>query len=202
MRLTSTVCTCKTSGTILSDVPAARKLRLPGLVFHVRLGMEYVTCLQGSQDPVCFRSLKNDTDATQQCKGRVSGGWGRASEGHCTSTIPVRNNHNWDKKHVKAMRMCECVSICPCMRDACIQCIRLCGHTCVEARDRPYMHSPITLQLKCWVLVSHWMTDLATLVSPLALGLPHLHCPNAGTTSGLPSLHPCKYQRSDLWGSV
>lgn len=42
MRLTSTVCAHKTSVTILSDVPTARKLRLPGLVFHVRLGMEYV----------------------------------------------------------------------------------------------------------------------------------------------------------------
>lgn len=83
------------------------------------------------------------------------------------------------------MRMCECVSICPCMRDVCIQCTQLCGHTHVEARDCPYMHSPITLHFKCWVLVSHWMTDLVSLVSPLAMGIPYLHCPNAAYPSSM-----------------
>lgn len=42
-RLTCTVCACRTSGTVLSvQMSAALKLRLPGLVFHVRLGMDYV----------------------------------------------------------------------------------------------------------------------------------------------------------------
>lgn len=87
------------------------------------------------------------------------------------------------------MRMCQCVSMCPCMSDVCIQCTQLCGHTHVEARDCHYMHSPITLQLKGWVLVFHWMTDLPRLVSPLAMGISYLHCQMLGSQVGcLPSI--------------
>lgn len=172
---------------------AALKLRLPGLVFHVRLGMD---CVHGLPVYRGARTLyasnlwgMTQTQLTNAEEGFLVGEEGLLREAaHLQSlgTIITTETKNISKP-------CACVNVCPC-----VLAWGTCGHTHVEARDCHYTHSPITLHLKCWVLVSHWMTGLPSLVSPLAMGISYLHCPNSGITSELPILHPCEYQRSDF----
>lgn len=77
------------------------------------------------------------------------------------------------------MCICECVSICP-LHEGRVHTVHTAvwTHTC--GGQWLSLHTfPITLYFKCWVLVSHWMADSASLVSLLAMGIPYLHCPNA-----------------------
>lgn len=88
------------------------KFRLPGLVFRGRWGTEYVhgcTCLYVSRDPVSFNSEewhKRNSVILRKGFWRIL---------HIYN--PYEYKPQLRQKHFQAMPKCECMSICPCIRD-------------------------------------------------------------------------------------
>lgn len=104
----------RTSGTILSvQMSAAPKLRLPGLVFHVRLGMEYVHGL-----PV-YRGARtlytsNLWRMTQMQLNNAEEGFLVGEEGLLRDTAHLQSLCAIITTETKSIsKPCACVSVCP-----------------------------------------------------------------------------------------
>lgn len=105
-----------------------------------------------SWDPVSFNPLKNDTNATRYY-------WEVGPDGYVVPTIPVSDNHTWDRSIERAqyfIALCISAGVSVCLSalqgDVCMWWIWLC-----VARSRH--HSPPYIL----TLVSHLMADSASL---------------------------------------